>query len=282
MTHVIVAGATGYLGQHLVTALRANGDQVSVIMRPSSKVTFPADVRVIYAEATQPDSLRGVFQGADVVISALGLTKQSDKLSYDDVDYRANLNLLEAATAAGVAKFAYVHVLTRGGMASELVAAKTRFVTALQSAPIASLVIRPGGYFSDLAEVFNMAKSGRIWLVGDGSVRLNPIHGADLAEAIVQALKDGETDIEIGGPEVLSMDDIARLAFEALGKPPNISHLPAGLLRAVLKVLKPLTARRIWGPLEFFLAASAQDMIAPAHGDNPNRRLGRFFRGLAA
>lgn len=275
MAHVIVAGATGYLGRHLVTAFLARGLSVSALVRPGSKAGFPDEVKVLRGEATRIETLDGLLSGADLVISALGLTRQADRLSYREVDYQANHNLLAAAQAQNVQRFAYVHVLTRGKMTSELIAAKSRFVATLQAAPIPSLVIRPGGYFSDLAEVLSMAKSGRVWLVGDGEVRLNPIHGADLAVAIVDAVERGETDVEIGGPEVLSMNEIAAQAFAALGRPAKVSCVPRWVMRAVLGILKPLAPRHVWGPLEFFLAASSHDMIAPAHGD---RRLGAFFR----
>lgn len=278
MTHVVVAGATGYLGRHLVAAFLARGFTVSALVRPGSKAGFPEEVKVLRGEATRIETLDGLLSGADLVISALGLTRQADRLSYEDVDYQANLNLLTAAQAENVQRFAYVHVLTRGKMKSELIVAKSRFVTALQAAPIPSLIIRPGGYFSDLAEVLSMAKSGRVWLVGDGDVRLNPIHGADLAAAIVDAVERGESDVEIGGPEVLSMHEIAALAFAALGRPAKVWCLPRWVMRVALAILKPLSARHVWGPLEFFLAASSHDMIAPAHGD---RRLGAFFRELA-
>ncbi|SMR81845.1 Uncharacterized conserved protein YbjT, contains NAD(P)-binding and DUF2867 domains [Aliiroseovarius halocynthiae] len=279
MAHVMIAGATGYLGRYLVKAFLARGYHVSALVRPASKADFPDGVRVIYGEATKPETLYGVFDGVELVVSSLGLTRQTDKLSYDDVDYQANLNLLRAAEVANVQKFAYVHVLTRTDARSELVQAKSRFVTALQASSIASLVVRPGGYFVDIAEVFNMARSGRVWMVGDGALKINPIHGADLAKAIADAVEAGEVDIEVGGPEILSMDDVAKLAFATLRTTPKITYIPAWILRVVLRVVKPFAPRHIWGPFELFLAAASSDMVAPPHGQ---RRLADFFAELAA
>lgn len=274
MAHVVIAGATGYLGLYLVGSFLARGYRVTALARPGSHAEFPPEVRVFCAEATRPETLEGVFDGADIAVSALGITRQTDKLCYDDVDYQANLNLLNAARAANVSKFAYVHVLTRTDTRSDLVAAKTRFVRALQAAPIASLVVRPGGYFSDLSEVLRMARAGRVWLVGRKDLRINPIHGADLAEVVADAVQRGEADIEVGGPEVLTMEEIARLAFAVIDQPARITCVPAWVLRGVLKLIKPLTPRHIWGPLEMFLAASASDMIAPPFG---KRRLTDYF-----
>ena len=49
-------------------------------------------------------------------------------------------------------------------------------------------VIRPTGYFSDMSENLKMAKSGRVYLIGDGYHKINPIHGADLAKVCVDAV----------------------------------------------------------------------------------------------
>ena len=51
--------------------------------------------------------------------------------------------------------------------------------------------MRPSGYFSDMGAVLDMAKRGRVLLVGQGHNRFNPIHGRDLAEVCVDA-SEGE------------------------------------------------------------------------------------------
>ncbi|WP_412564094.1 SDR family oxidoreductase [Thalassobius sp. MITS945101] len=279
---ICIAGATGYLGRHLVREAHKRSHQVTALVRAASKARFPDGVTIVQGEATQPETLaplQAALAGTDVMISALGLTRQKDKLRYKDVDFQANMNLLDLAQAAGVPRFAYVHALVRGKPKSDLLAAKSQFVQALRAAQIESHIFRPGGYFVDMEAVLDMARSGRIWAVGDGSVRLNPIEGADLAQTILDALERGENDLEIGGPEVLSLDEIGALAFAALGQPVRITHLPRGLAVALLALLKPLTPRHIWGPFEFFLAASAQDAIGPAYGA---KTLGAHFKALAA
>ena len=55
--------------------------------------------------------VRRQLEGADLVVSALGITRQRDGLSYRDVDYQANANLLGEALRAGVPRFGYVRVL---------------------------------------------------------------------------------------------------------------------------------------------------------------------------
>ncbi len=275
-----VAGATGYLGRRIVTQLVTRGYGVKALVRPGSdRSGLPEGVSLVEAEATDPKTLLGIMDDVDLVISALGLTRQTDRLSYMDVDYQANLNLLREAVNAEVKSFTYVHVMTRGAPASDLVAAKARFVATLQTAPLQTCVIRPNGFFSDMEEILEMARRGRVWLIGDGSVRLNPIDGNDLAKAIVDSIEAKEEDIEIGGPQILSLDQIADLAFLALSRSPRVTHLPLWLGRAALWAMKRFAPRHIWGPFEFFLSSCQNDAIGPCYGEH---QLSHHFRSLCS
>ncbi|MFG6568614.1 MULTISPECIES: hypothetical protein [unclassified Sulfitobacter] len=125
--------------------------------------------------------------------------------------------------------------------------------------------------------IFAMAGQGRVWLFGDGSQRLNPIDGADLAEAIADATDAGRGWAEIGGPDVMTQNGLALAAFAALGTEPRITHLPDILRRAARAVL-PILPRRMSGPARFFLTALGMDMVAPRFG---TRRLSDHFARLA-
>ena len=267
MQTVFIAGATGYLGRFLCAEYRRRGAYVIALVRDKARAgTVDAD-SLVEAEATRPETLAGIMDGADLVVSALGITRQADGLTYRDVDYRANLNLLGEAERAGVPRFAYVHVLNADRMRHvPLVAAKADFVDTLRTSRIASTVIAPSGYFSDMGDFLAMARGGRVWLFGSGAHRINPIHGADLAAAIADATAAGTDWLDIGGPEVFTHEDLARLAFTALDRPARVTRLPDLLRRAALAVLPVLTPRRIHGPARFFLTAMAMDMVGERHG----------------
>ena len=128
--------------------------------------------------------------GIDVLFSSIGITKQKDKVTFRDVDYQGNVNLLEAAQRAGVKKFVYVSVFNGPNLLHlDIVKAHEDFVEVLQTSGIDYAVLRPTGYFSDMTEFLEMAKKGRVYLIGRGSCRVNPIHGADLAVEFVHALE---------------------------------------------------------------------------------------------
>lgn len=280
MKHVLIAGATGYLGRYLCAEYHRRGWHVTALARKKSQTTtLPADV-IIEAEATWPETLHGTMDGIDLVVSALGITRQADGVGYWDVDYQANVNLLDEALRSGVRRFAYVHVLNATMMEHvPMVAAKAAFVRKLQSADLHSTVIAPTGYFSDMAEFLNGAKGGRVWLFGTGQHRINPIHGADLAAAMFDTIEAGTPWQDIGGPQTFTQDALAALCFEVLDKPHRITHLPDILRRLALWLLPRCAPRRIAGPAQFFLTASAMNMTAPPHGTH---HLAEYFKALQA
>jgi uncharacterized protein YbjT (DUF2867 family) len=279
MHSVFIAGATGYLGRFLCAEYRARGHHVTALVRDRARAGDLAADALIEAEATRPETLSGVMEGVDLVVSALGITRQADGLSYRDVDFGANLNLLREAERAGVGRFAYVHVLNAHAMRHVPgVAAKAGFVDALQASRVASTVIAPSGYFSDMGEFLSMARSGRVWLFGSGANRINPIHGADLAQAVADATEAGRGWLDVGGPETFTQAEIAQLAFAALDRPARITRLPDSLRKAALAVLPWVTPRRVNGPAQFFLTAMALDMVGEARGLH---RLSAYFQDLS-
>ena len=204
---VLLAGATGYLGQFIAQELQQQGLTTTILVRNQAKFdkTGISAQKIIQAALIHPQTLQGCCQGIHTVISTIGITKQKDGLSYMEVDYQANLNLLQEAQKAGVQKFIYVSALNGDHLQHlKIFEAKEKFVTALKNSGLAYTIIRPNGFFSDLTAFYEMTKKGRIYLFGKGQAQLNPIHGADLAKVCVEAIQQSQKTIEVGGPELLS------------------------------------------------------------------------------
>lgn len=279
MKHVFIAGATGYLGKFLCAEYQKQGWHVTALVRDSRKVENLQADRVLEAQATWPESLHGCMTGVDLVVSALGITRQADGLGYWDVDYQANLNLLAEAKKSNVSAFAFVHVLNADRLDHvPMVAAKSAFVRELQASGLESTIIAPTAYFSDMGDFLKMAQSGRAWVFGSGETRINPIHGADLAHAIYTSVDAGQAWADIGGPETFTQTQLAQLCFEVLGTKPRISHLPDFIRRAALWLFPKITPRHVSGPAQFFLSAGAMNMTAKAAG---TRRLVDHYKSIA-
>ena len=96
----LIAGATGYLGRHLVETAKAAGHQIRAVARAAHKTCLIAADEVVVVEATDAESLLGICDGVDVVVSSLGITGQRDGLSYEDADYAANKNKRRVAVSS--------------------------------------------------------------------------------------------------------------------------------------------------------------------------------------
>ncbi len=273
----LVAGATGYLGGYVARELKKRGCFVRALARSPEKLDSIRDEldEVVVGEVTQPDTLAGICDGIDVVFSSIGITKQKGKLTFKDVDYQGNVNLLREAQKAGVRKFIYVSVYNGPELVHlDIVKAHEDFVAELEASGLDYAVIRPTGYFSDMGEYLKMARNGRVWLVGSGDNRMNPIHGADLAVVCVDAMEGTRREIEIGGPETFTYRQIAELALTTAGKKSRISSVPLFVIRLSIALLK-LLSRHNGELLAFFATMMTSDMVAPAAGTH---RLEDHFR----
>ena len=269
MKRVLVAGATGYLGGYILKELQRRGLWVRTLVRDNTKLRLSGSVDVVEGFMTDPQSIEGCCRNIDVVISTVGITRQRDGLTYMDVDYQANMNLLKEAKKNGVQKFIYISVLHGQSLQHlKICEAKERFVGELERSGMDFCVIRPNGFFSDMSAYTEMAGKGRVYLFGKGNHRVNPIHGADLATLCVDAIELDAWEIDIGGPQTLSHNEIAQLAFQAVKKKATITYIPEWLRRIVLWSLRRFTATKFHGPVEFFLTVMAMDMLAPEYGES--------------
>lgn len=279
MQKVLVAGATGYLGGYVARAFKEKGYWVRALARSRAKAQSLSTCTddLYQGEITRPQTLSRVCDGIDVVFSSIGITRQKDRLTYRQVDFQGNMNLLEAAISAGVRKFLYVSIFGASRMEHlAIVKAHEDFAREPKASGMQYVIIRPTGYFSDIGEFLTMAKSGRVFLTGPGDNRMNPIHGADLAQVCVEAASGPQGEINAGGPQVLSYRDIALTAFSVLGKPPRIYCIPPWVARAsasVVKAIRPDLGEK----LAFFATAGVLELVAPCFGTHTVRE---YFESL--
>jgi uncharacterized protein YbjT (DUF2867 family) len=273
MRKIIVAGATGYLGKFVVRELKKRGFFIRVLARKPEKLDdVRSDIDEYHiGQITQPDTLHGICDGMDAVFSSIGITKQRDKLTFKDVDYQGNKNLLNEAQKAGVKKFIYVSILNGPNLCHlDIVKAHEDFVKELKSSGLDYAIIRPTGYFSDMEEFLSMAKRGRVFLIGSGDNRANPIHGADLAVSCVNAIESQEHEINVGGPEIMTWKQVASLALESLNKSVKITLVPIWIMNMIQWVTHIFSPHKA-GLLAFFITMATQDMVGPKTGSHTLR-----------
>ena len=108
---VVLAGAYGNLGSDIFRALLKEGHEVVAADMIERDLHLTGNYTFKKLDVTKPELLSGLCDGADCVITTVGLTKTSATLDNYQIDYMGNLNLLNEALAAGVKNFAYVSVI---------------------------------------------------------------------------------------------------------------------------------------------------------------------------
>lgn len=280
MARILVAGATGHLGQHIVKELKKNNHWVRALTRNPIRPFEIAD-EVVGGNLNKINTLHAACGEIDIIISAAG-SSLSPSLSkkepdYQSVDYWGNKNLLSVAGNSGIKQFIYVSVFSTPEIQHlDYVRAHTRFADELAKSGLNYTIIQPTGFFSAFDTILDIARSGIAPLIGNGQARTNPIHQRDLAKVCTEAIGSKNGRISVGGPEVLTRKRIFELAFQALGKKPRFIKVPGMMISAPNKVVSMFDPRL--AQLTAFLQAVSQvDVIAPSFGAH---RLGDYFTNL--
>ena len=176
MNRILLAGSTGFLGSFILKELLNRDIKTRIVVRNEKKlsrsITENNKAEIIKAALTDPKSIENCCRNTDIVISTVGITRQKDGFTYMDVDYQANLNLLEEARRSGVRKFIYISVLNGDKLRHlKICEAKERFVDTLKNSGLDYCIIRPTGYFSDMGEFYKMAEKGRLFFVRERRIQ---------------------------------------------------------------------------------------------------------------
>ncbi len=282
---VLVAGGSGYLGRYVADEFKKRGHWVRLLVRNPDKIRKPGEHGepvlhdrvddVVTGDATRPETIEGICDGIDVVFSSLGMTRPDFRHSSFDVDYMGNRRILDMALAGKAEKFIYVSVFNAEKMLDiSNIQAHEQFAAELRKSGMDFTIVRPTGYFSDMEQFLNLARTGIMPILGDGDKRSNPIHAADLAQLCVDAVGKKATDIDAGGPDIFTYREVAELAAKVTGRHPLYLTIPLWIADALLPVAQ-LLSRDVADIVSFALAVSKIDSVAPQHGGH---RLEDHFR----
>ena len=230
---VVLAGAYGKLGSEILKSLLKAGHNVVAadMIEGNIEGVDKASFAFKKLDVTDKNALKGICNGADAVITTVGLTKTSATLTNYDIDYNGNLDLLNEAKAAGVKNFVYISVI-KADKAPDvpMLHAKYLFEEELKKSGLTYVIHRPTGYFYDIVKVFRpMIENGKVTLLGKKPVHANVVDTPDFADFIVEHICDENKTYDVGGKETWSYEEIANMCFEAAGKTPVIKRAPAWL-----------------------------------------------------
>ncbi len=301
---VYVAGATGYLGSRVVAELRARSMPIVAILKDRSsekdqRRMIDLGAELAFVDASRQQSYTEALSNSDIAISCMASGNVHVDATNDfwAIDRDANIRFGLAALQAGARHV--ILVATFEGRASRHFTAfsdaKETAVDAIGAAcrqrGAAFTVIRPTAYFSDLTDraFDSVQNSGQHTVVGDGTHRINPVDGADVATFIAECISDStKADQEhlVGGPDTLSFREIGMLAAEVIGRPDKlkIKSIPVWSLRFAAALASTLGFvfrghRRSAAMLHWMIWSGTHDAVAPACGARRLRDLYVAKRG---
>ncbi len=253
MSTVLVTGASGFVGRHLIPTLLAADHRVIALVRTATDgelvVARVAPARRSAVEprigdVTRPETLGPALVGVDAVVHLVAIPRDfhggADMRLVNTEGTRAVLSAMAAAGvrrlihmgAMGVEDVPDLHYASSKAKAEALVRASSLDWTILKP----SLQFGEGdGFFNIVAGLVRISP-GIVPVPGDGKSRFQPIHVDDVAIVTVRALADPTTigqPYELGGPRYWTYREITREVLTALGKRRVIVPMPIALIRLV-------------------------------------------------
>ncbi|OZC04450.1 NAD-dependent epimerase/dehydratase family protein [Rubricoccus marinus] len=198
---VLVTGASGFVGSHLVPALLAAGHTVRALSR-SPEADPREGVETVHGDVTDVGSLKGAFEGVDAVVHLVGIIDESPSkgVTFEAIHVDGTRNVAHAAKEAGVERF--VHMSANGARLdgkSEYQTTKWRAEEIARGVGFEHLVVfRPSTLFGDPGPD-NPEFAKRLWetlvkpfpvlpVFGKGDYELQPVHVQACADAMAAAV----------------------------------------------------------------------------------------------
>jgi nucleoside-diphosphate-sugar epimerase len=247
----VVTGAAGLVGKNLVRKLHEAGHRVVAIARSAEPAGWPKTSRWVTADLTEPASYQEALVGAEAVVHLAATTGKARPAVYQRNNVEATERLLEAASASGVGRFVFMSSIAAAFEDRRHYAyaeSKISAEQAVRASTLTTLIVRPTMILGEGSPIqASLSKLGRLPLIpmfGSGKVLVQPIDVADLVRVLTAVLGESPppsgTVLEVGGPEIYSMEELVRRLRRAAGVEgkARFLHLPIGLLRAGLAAVE--------------------------------------------
>ncbi len=253
MSTILVTGARGFVGSHLVPVLLAAGHRVVALARtPSAGEVVvgrvrPADrgsVDIRIGDITRPGSLISAVAGVDAVVHLAAIPRDfNGGADLRLVNTEGTRAVVAAMQRAGVRRLVHMSAM---GVTDDpdlhYASSKAKGEAVVRDSGLAWTILKPSLQFGEGDGFFNIVAGlvrispGIVPVPGDGSARFQPIHTEDVAAVVVRSLAEPTTvggTFELGGPRYWTYREITREVLTALGKRRLILPIPVPLIRLV-------------------------------------------------
>ena len=255
---ILITGATGYIGRHLVSRLVEQGERPRCLVRETKRAAnvLPADkVELIQGNTTQPASLKAALNGVETVVHAAFITadrKQSAGNSYAETNVQGTSYLVKAAKEAGVKRIVEISGLgTKPDKAGSYMQGRFLAEKMVKDSGLDWTIIQPSVLFGKgapfikgLADLIRSAPV--VPLIGGGNILFQPIYVEDVVTVILKVLADptgtNKKTYVIGGPAYYSFTQVIDVLLHVMHKSRIKAPAPIALVgigAAVMEALLP-------------------------------------------
>jgi uncharacterized protein YbjT (DUF2867 family) len=252
---MLLVGGTGELGRRIARRLSARKSPFRALVRTGTDATELEALGAVRmaGDLRDRESLERALQDVDVAITtvtAIGRALAGERrATIRDVDLHGNANLIDAAEAAGVARFVFVSFVIGPDLAgAPLAEAKRATEQRLARSRMTGVVVRPE-MFQEVWISHRVGfdwRAGKVQIFGRGNAPHAYVATDDVAEATVRLALDytDARDVAFGGPEALTRRQVVE-RFQRAGHPISARHVPRSVMRAgsiALRRIRPIQA----------------------------------------
>lgn len=247
---ILVTGASGFVGGHVVRALAAAGERVRALVRdtPGAAMLDGVDCELVRGDVTDAESLQSAVEGCSTVVHLVSILV-GKPAEFERVMTQGTASLLEVAGQAGVARFVHMSALGTSAATKDTVpyySAKWKMEEAVRASGLSHAILRPsfvfagdGGALSQFTRIARLAPVTPV--VGDGKQRLQPIWADDLARAVTLAVnRQNDVLVELGGPDIVDWNEFWSRLKGVLGTRRPTLHVPFWFMRPQAALLEHL------------------------------------------
>lgn len=268
---ILVAGGTGRLGTVLVRRLTERGEHVRVLTRSRDRAShLPDGVDVVTGDVRDRGSVEDAVGGVDTVVSAVHGFIGPRGVSPTTVDRDGNANLVAGAAGVGADLVMLSVVGASPGSPMELFRMKHAAEQHALASAVPTTVVRATAFMELWIELLRQTagRTGRPLVFGRGDNPINFVSVEDVAAIVDRAISDQSTRgtvLEVGGPENLTFNELARAVEAADGRTAEPRHVPPVMLHvlaATIGRIKPQLGRQARAGL----AMDGEDLAFDSHG----------------